>query len=111
MADRQDTSTEHELQSLHVKQRQAINDAFAQLEGEKTVQSFNAFTLEEALDLQIERIEGESTRIRPNELDRTERVYQNLTTAAEELKKIPPEMFLSKDSSRDVNTPEVPEQE
>lgn len=106
MADRQDTAAEHQLQSLHVKQRQAINDAYAQLEGEKALQTFNAFTLEEALQLQVDSIEGESTRIRPNELDRTDRIYNNLTQAVEELKKVPPEMFLKKDPTRDVNPPE-----
>src|SRR3990172_6757121 len=109
MAERQDIASEHQLQSLHVKQRQALNDAFAQLEGEKSVQSFNAFTFEEALQLQIDAIQGESTRIRPNELDRTEREYQNLSQAEEERKRGPPEIFLRKDETRDVNTPEEPE--
>lgn len=87
----------------------ALNDAYAQLESEKAIQSFNAFTFEEALANQIERIEGESTKIRPNELDRTERIYQNLVKAVEELKQVPPEKFLTKDNARDVNTPENPE--
>lgn len=109
MPSRQERSQEHEQQQLHDKQRQALNDAYAQLEAEKTIQSFNAFTLEEALQLQIDRIEGEGTKIRPNELDRTERVYQNLVKAVEELKQVPPEKFLTKDNARDVNTLETPE--
>lgn len=104
MATKEETAEEANKQQAHLKQRTALNNAYAAIEGQKSIQSFTAFTFEEALDNQIERIEGESSRLRPNELDRVKRVEEEVIKAAEEIKKIPPEQFLQQDESRDVNT-------
>lgn len=95
---------EARLQNLYIGQRRAVNNAYAALEGEKTVQSFAAFTFEDALDLQIERIEGEGTQLRPNELERVDEIEKNLIKAVQELKEVPVEAFLEADPERDVNT-------
>lgn len=95
---------ESSLQRYHMEQRRAVNNAYAALEGEKNIQSFSAFTFEDAVDLQIEAIEGKGTQIRPNQLERVDRVEKELVNAVEKLKQVPPEAFLDKDENRDVNT-------
>ena len=95
---------EAKLQKYHMSQRRAVNNAYAALEGEKNVLSFSAFTFEDAVDLQIERIEGEGTQLRPNELERVDNIEQNLLKAVQELKEVPPEQFLEKNEDTDVNT-------
>jgi hypothetical protein len=97
---------EKRLESLHKRQRMALSDGYAELESEKHSKSASAFTFEEALDAQIQEIEGLSTKVRPNKLDRVEAIYNNVVDAVEHLKNIPPEQFLSEDEDRDVNTSE-----
>lgn len=87
-----------------MQQREALNNAYAVLEGQKSVQSFSAFTFEEALDNQIELISGSSTTTRPNKLDYVKQVEQRLLTAVEQLKQVPPETFLEHSEDTDVNT-------
>lgn len=106
MASSAEKGEETRLQNLHKNQRASLNDAYAQLEAEKNTQTLSAFTFEEALDNQIQAISGESTKIRPNELDRVDRIYNNLLEAVEVIKKVPPEQFLTPDSLKDVNTEE-----
>jgi hypothetical protein len=102
---KQDVSAERKKQADQMKMRRALDDAYGALEGQKNIQSFTAFTFEEALDNQIERISGTSSRLRPNELDRVSKVRENLTEAITAIKKAPPESFLPVSSTRDVNTP------
>ena len=51
------------------------------LVGQQSIQGWTAFTLEEAMDAQIERIEGKSTDKRPNELERVDRIEQECLAA------------------------------
>lgn len=104
MASKEEKSEEAKKQQAHLKQRQVLNNAYAALEGQKSIQSFSAFTFEEALDNQIELIEGAGTKLRPNQLDQVKRVEEELVQAVTELKKIPPEQFLQPKEDRDVNT-------
>ncbi len=104
MATKEAKAEEANKQAAHLKQRQVLNHAFGALEGQKSIQSFNAYTFEEALNDQIELIEGESSRLRPNQLDRVKRVQEEIATAVQELKKVPPEEFLQPDEDHDVNT-------
>jgi len=99
-----ESNEEGKLQKFHLNQRRAVNNAYAALEGQKNTQSFASFTFEDAVDLQIERIEGEGTKLRPNELERVDRIEQGLIKAVEQLKEVPPEQFLEADPDRDVNT-------
>ncbi len=104
MATKDQDNEEQRLQQLHSSQRRAVNNAFASLLGQANVETFQAFTFEEAVDAQIERIEGAGTDLRPNLQDRVERIRNKIVKAAQELKKIPPDQFLDKDVERDVNT-------
>lgn len=93
-------------QDLNQTLRRSLSHAYAALVGDQTAQSFSAFTLEEALDAQIERIEGKGSAIRPNLLDRVNRVLSETVQAVEQIKQMPPEAFIEADSDKDVNTPE-----
>lgn len=104
MATQQEKDQDANAQSQSISQREALNDAYAALLGQQSVQSFTAFTFEEALDAQIERIEGAGTQLRPNQLGRVDRVEQRLLEAVEQLKQVPPEMFRDKSADQDVNT-------
>lgn len=104
MATQQEKDQDAKDQSQSISQREALNNAYAALLGQQNVQSFTAFTFEEALDAQIERIEGAGTQLRPNLLGRVDRIEQRLLQAVEQLKQVPPEMFRDKDAAGDVNT-------
>ena len=76
-----------EAQIVH-RVRWALNDAYAFVLGQARVHSFSAYTVEEALDAQIERIEGESTAIRPNELDRVKNAYNRLVASVGDIEEL-----------------------
>ncbi len=84
--------------------RRALSNAYAALQGDRNNQSFAAFTFEEALDAQIERIEGKGTQLRPNLLDRVGRIEQQVVQTVEETKQLPPEFFEEPREDEDVNT-------
>ena len=79
MADRQEDGQREQVQNRNTRLRESLSNAFVALQAEKTTQSFSAFTFEEALDAQIERIEGAGTQLRPNELDRISRILSQVT--------------------------------
>jgi hypothetical protein len=97
---------EQKQQRDNLKLRTALNTSYAALEGAKYTNSVLAFSFEEAVDQQIQRIEGPGTSLRPSELERVDRVEQQLLKAVEEIKQVPPEFFLSRLQGRDVNTDE-----
>jgi hypothetical protein len=104
MATNAETNEEQGLQQFHIRQRRALNNGLAALLGSQANQVFSAFTFEDAVDLQIERIEGAGTQLRPNRLDRVDRIENELIKAVIELKEVPPENFLEADPDNDVNT-------
>jgi hypothetical protein len=104
-ADKQQEGSATDSQQQNIAQRQALSDVYSALEAEKTINSFSAFTLEEALDAQIERISGQSTKLRPNVLERVDSMESKLLQAAEQLKATNPEDFVEKNENGDVNTP------
>ena len=93
-------------QAQNWRHREAINNAYAALVGQSSVNSFAAFTFEEALDAQIEAIEGESSPIHPNQLDRVQQIRDNLIQTVEEVRQIDPKEFRLPDPDDDVNTPQ-----
>ena len=102
MAEDRRAEGELELQErLHLRQRRAISNAYAALQGRATSDTFAAYTFEEAADEQIEAIEGAGSQLHPGKLDGVERIRGELMRAAAEMKEVPPEQFL------DVNAPEV----
>jgi len=92
------------LQAQNLEIRENLNNAYAAVEGEKAVQSFSAFTFEDALDAQIERIIGAGTDVRPNELRRVDKIESNVISAVAKVKALPPSAFLEAKNERDVNT-------
>lgn len=87
-----------------------LNQSLGAVQGRQTTESFFALTYEELADQQIERISGQGTATRPNELERVNRVEQDLLNAVAQIRNIPPEQFLLSDSTRDVNTPVDPDE-
>lgn len=93
------------LQSQNLELRKALSDAYSAVEGAKSVQSFSALTFEDLADQQIQRISGADTEARPNDLNRVQRVLQNVLQSVAKIKAMPPESFAKQDAKRDVNTP------
>ena len=104
---KQEEDAEVGAQERNTELRRSLSNAYASLVGDKTNKSFSAFTFEEAMDAQIERIEGAGTELRPNLLDRVARIESRLVQAVEQAKQQAPETFQKPDSSRDVNTSEA----
>jgi hypothetical protein len=88
MATEQEKTREKEEDTQTQRLRGALNDAYAFVLGQQSVRSFAAYTFEDALDAQIERIDGTSTAIRPNELERVERIREKVVAAAAEVEEL-----------------------
>jgi len=104
MADNREENQAESTQARNTRLREALANAHTALQAEKAVQSFSAFTFEEALDGQIERIEGSGTQLRPNELDRVDRILSQVQQAVTEIKSLPPEAFVKPSEDDDVNS-------
>lgn len=104
MADKRENGQEESVQARNTRLREALSNAYTALQAEKSVQSFGAFTFEEALDNQIERIEGKGTQLRPNELDRVSRILSQVRDAVVQVKALPPEAFAEPKEGEDVNS-------
>lgn len=87
--------------------REILANAYAFVEGAKSVQSFTALTPEDLMDRFIERIEGKDSPARPNVLNRLTKIKNELTSAVEKIKAMPAEAFRRADPAKDVNTPVV----
>lgn len=103
MATRDQRLQEQQQQRDNVKLRTALNNAYGAIEGRKYTDTVVAFTFEEAVDAQIERLSA-TDRLRPNDFDRTDRIEAELLQAVDNIKKVPPEAFMQTNSVRDVNT-------
>ncbi len=93
---------------LNTELRRVINNAVGAVQGQQTTNSFFAVTYEELADQQIERISGKSTSTRPNELERVDKIEQDMLALVQQVQNIPPEKFLNSDATQDVNTPTDP---
>lgn len=109
VADEERKSDKVKTQERNTQLRRDLQNVYASLLGEQTSKGFAAFTFEEALDAQIERVEGVSTKIRPNELDRVARIEDKAVQAVNKLKDLRPEEFTESDQDDDVNSPVEPE--
>lgn len=108
MTDKPDTNNAEDVQTRNTRLREALSNAYSALLGDQAVKSFSAFTFEEALNNQIERIEGSGTQLRPNLLARVDRIENTMLQAIEQLKALPPDMFRESNQNTDVNTPNEP---
>jgi len=97
--------TDQQQQQQNLDLRKAISDAYAFVEGQKSVQTFSALTFEDLLDQQIELISGKGTTLRPNMLDRIAALQTTLTNAIQKIKALPPDAFAKADPQNDANTP------
>jgi len=93
---------------LNTELRRVINNAVGDVQGRQTSESFYAVTYEELADQQIERISGKGTTTRPNELERVDKIEQDMLALVQQVRNIPPERFLNSDAAQDVNTPVDP---
>ena len=99
---------EKHQEMLHMRQRRAINNAYAALEGRSYANTFAAFTFEEAADAHLEVIgPGTGTQAHPCKIDRVKAIQGELNQAVEELKKVPPEAFLDVNLTQTANTPDA----
>ena len=103
-ATKQRQNEEKAKQKKSTKQREQIQNAYAALIGDQNNQTFYAFTLEEAVDAQIERLSGASTKLRPNQIDRVTRIKEQLLKTVEQVREIPPSEFILRRGEGDVNT-------
>lgn len=101
----QEETQGQQSQADNIEIRYDLHNAYAYVEGQRSIQSFSAFTAEEAHDRFIERIEGRGTAYRPNVLDRIDRVVHNVQTAVAKVKALPADAFRRADET-DVNTKE-----
>jgi len=85
MPTEEEINQEETAQQTVQRIRWSMNDAYTSILAQARVESFATFTFEEAMDAQIERIEGASTDIRPNELDRVDQVYNRLLASIEDV--------------------------
>lgn len=100
-----DSTSSDPSQDQNLNLREALNDAYAFIEGQKSVQSFAAFTFEEALAQQNAALTGPDTQNRPNAYNRITKISTAVQQAVAQIKSMPPEAFVAPDSSTDVNTP------
>lgn len=96
---------DRQAQSQNQRIRECLGNAYAAVEAQKNVQSFSAFTFDDALQAQNDRIEGADTDARPNELHRIDKVQADVQAAVSQVKALPPDAFVEADDDRDVNTP------
>lgn len=106
MPDQRAEGVDKDAQQRNIEQREALSDIYSALEAQKVIASFSAYTFEEALTNQIERISGQSTKLRPNELSRVDVMESRALQAISQLKESDPELFVEPDEDKDVNTPE-----
>lgn len=97
--------TDQEVQSNNLAIREALNDAYAAIEGNKSVLSFAALTYDDLLHQQIARISGPDTPSRPNEINRVAKVLANVLSAVAKIQTQKPGAFVNPDPASDVNTP------
>jgi len=89
--------------------RRSVANAYAFVRGQETTETFLSITFEELLDQQIERIEGPGTDIRPNVLDRIQKVKQDMLSAISEIKRQPDSFFKLPDATKDAITEPNPD--
>jgi len=91
--------------------RRVIGTSFAAVVGRQYSESMHSVTYEELASAQIERITGQGTDVRPNELERVNKVEGDLLSIVEKIRDMAPESFIMSDPDRDVNTPASPADE
>jgi len=98
-------SAQEEQQAQNLQLREALNNAYGFIEGQKTTQTFSAVTFEELVDQQINRLVGPDTESRPNVFNRITKIKNDLLQAVAQIKQLPAESFVDPSTIQNVNTP------
>lgn len=101
----QGRTSQQEARDARQRYRVAVADAVGALRSQEINRSFASFSLEEAIDQQIEAIEGEGTETRPNLLTAVDQVKNELDAVIDAIKETNPDTFRAADPSADANTP------
>jgi hypothetical protein len=93
--------------------REVVSAVVGALRSAEVNRSFASFSLEEAIDQAIERIEGEPPQgtTRTNKLAQVDRIKQDLEDAIEGIRETDPDAFRQANPSQDVNTAPEPEED
>lgn len=93
--------------------RQVVARVVTALRSAEVSNSFASFSLEEAIDQSIERIEGDVLEgtTRPNKLVQVDRIKQDFQNAIEGIRETDPDAFRPPNPEGDVNTAQDPEEE
>jgi hypothetical protein len=102
---------EDKQQTKNLAVRIALANAYAFVDSQRFVQSFAAQGLEDLIDQQIGLIEGTGASLRPNYLQRVDRMEADLLAALTGIEEIPPEEFAQPEPENDVNSPVSDEDE
>lgn len=96
---------------LNLQIRHIMGDAYSFILSEKFIDQVNAVSLESLMSEQINLVEGSDgvTAIRMNKKSALEKLVTQLTTAAAQLKKIPPKAFKVEADER-ASDPSMPAQ-
>lgn len=98
-------TSQQEARDARERYRTAVANAVGALRSREINRSFASFSLEEAIDQQIERIEGEGTETLPNLLTAVDRIKSDLDGVIDAIKEMDPDLFRQADPSSDANTP------
>lgn len=105
MAEGNTGDEEAQQQEQNLQLREALNNAYGFIEGQKSVQTFSTVTFEELMDQQIERLVGADTDSRPNVFNRITKIKESVVKAVTSIKSLPDNAFVDSDPETDVNTP------
>lgn len=86
--------------------RRIVSAAVAELRSEERNTSLQAYTIEDAVDQQIELLVGDSDPHRRSALQRIDKIKDDLLANIDAMKATPPEYFLRQDADGAANTPE-----
>jgi hypothetical protein len=107
-----DATAPQNADDLNFELRQNINDAYAFIEGAKSIQMFSTLTFEDLMDAQITTLTGVDgtgatvdSASRPCPLRRIDKLEQSIQATVAQIKKLPPEAFQIRDQTNSVNTP------
>ena len=85
--------------------RESLNNAYAFIEGQKSVNAFATVTIEDMLDQQIERLSGDSLPTKKNAIDTINYLESQVVVAVAKIKELPDDTFQKQRSKDNVNTP------
>lgn len=90
--------------------RQSVATAYSFVKSNEKIQTFSAITLEELLDKQIDRLEGNGTQTRPSMKSRIDKIEKDFQQAVDQIKNLPDTFFAEEDPETGVNTAAEPKE-